>query len=763
MQNMPPAAEKGKSRQTQNAQTMKEPKAGPVTVQLQTDYEAGKTEKLNAYLLDEGGGLIEAAPFKGNTATFKSSRNKFDGRSKIYIAYAFPKDAGTVNERTLIKAGGYQAVKNLVANNVLISKLASTVFNPPAFGNCLITGHVSKNFLIDGKWTNIPLCDMRVHICEVETELEWPYIPIYYQYIPNWVIQEISQKIQDLHVSVQPSIIHSQVPKPGQVSQGMKINRPLRSIGPNNLHASLNLRKSIAGDTASSSLQPLPDDVLDALTLGSIDSRKKAFSDFHDLLIPYVCLWPVYWPWIYTYDEDTVVSTDCNGHFEMWENTYSEDGPLNIYIWVEAYINGAWVAVYKPSLPCNTWWNYSCGSDININITDARVIPCSCSQEGSGDAFWFRSIGNSGGALHIEQNMSNNRTIQGAAFPNVGCTDIQGYDWISPFGGGINLVVFAGENIYNSGTGVTHFRWKATRIANESLTPIVSATPVILNAAGKISREYMVHLDTFHYHSFNLDIAPDGSGDNIAFRIPNQNISLEPSILAAHPGKIPLVDIFWRDIFWSGGSIDSNSLADGLYRFDLELGKYDSSGNFVVTAVDPNTFQISEFGNLDNSQNPSPAYLNMSGAKARNFTMLVRIDNAHCTAHIHDAVLIETLAKSGACGFIHYTNTNQHVRLSFEASQPRNFAYFVYSVIKGNNTVPTGINPAGYVDTSVGDFLLAGGVYWDDISVLSLLNGCPGQAAFSENLYVYSIATDGYRRLNEYDAPDVNAFALSNT
>jgi hypothetical protein len=223
------------------------------------------------------------------------------------------------------------------------------------------------------------------------------------------------------------------------------------------------------------------------------------------------------------------------------------------------------------------------------------------------------------------------------------------------------------------------------------------------------------------------------------------------------------VDIFWRDIFWSGGSIDSNSLADGLYRFDLELGKYDSSGNFVVTAVDPNTFQISEFGNLDNSQNPSPAYLNMSGAKARNFTMLVRIDNAHCTAHIHDAVLIETLAKSGACGFIHYTNTNQHVRLSFEASQPRNFAYFVYSVIKGNNTVPTGINPAGYVDTSVGDFLLAGGVYWDDISVLSLLNGCPGQAAFSENLYVYSIATDGYRRLNEYDAPDVNAFALSNT
>jgi len=745
---------------------MKEPKASPVTVQLKTDYQASETEKLSAYLLNEGGALVEAVPFKANTATFKSPRAKFDGRSKIYIAYTLPKDfTGTINESTLIKTGGYQAVKNLVGNNLIISKLGSAIFNPPNLGNCLITGHVSKNFLIDGQSTTIPLCDLRVHICEVETELEWPHIPIYYQYIPPWVIVEIGQNILDLHTAVQPSTIQTSAPATGPLFQGSKINRPLSSLGPNSLQAPAMLRKSIAGNSNSFSLQPLPTEVLEAVTLGSIDSRKQAFSDYHDLLIPYICLWPYYWPWIYTYDEQTVVTTDCNGHFEMWENTFTEDGPLNIYIWIEAYIDWAWVTIYKPNLPCNTWWNYACGTDININITDTRVIPCSCNEDGPGDAFWFRSIGDAGGALHIEQTLSNTRTIQGAAFQNVGCTDIIGYDWISPFAGGINLEVFAGENIYSSGTGVTHFRWKATRIANEQLTPIPLGwqTPVILNAAGTISREYIVHLDTFHYHSFNLDIGPDGSGDNIAFRIPHEDISLEPTILAAHPGKIPLVDIFWRDIFWIGGSVDSTSLADGLYRFDLELGKYDSGGNFIVTLVDPNTFQISEYGNLDNSQNPTSAYLNMSGLQAKNFTMLVRIDNAHCNANIHDAVLLETMAKSGACGFIQYTDTNQHVRLSFEATQPRNFAYFVYSLIKGNNTVPTGINPAGYVNASVGDFLLLAGVYQDDLTVLSLLNGCPGQAAFSENLYVYSIATDGYRRLDEYDASDVNAFALSNT
>lgn len=44
-----------------------------------------------------------------------------------------------------------------------------------------------------------------------------------------------------------------------------------------------------------------------------------------------------------------------------------------------------------------------------------------------------------------------------------------------------------------------------------------------------------------------------------------------------------------------------------------------------------------------------------------------------------------------------------------------------------------------------------------------LLGSCP-QAAFSENLNVYALATDGtYRLQSGYDASDVNAFALSNT
>ncbi len=739
---------------------MKETKSDPITVHLKTEHGDTKTKNLHAFLVDEGGRVHESVPFKENVATFKSAKSKFEGHSKVYIAHGIPKDtAGKVNELTLIKIGGYNAVKNFIGSKLVISKLPIGVFNPPFFNNCLITGHVSKNFVIDGKSVSLPLCDLRVHICEVETEFVWPYIPIYYQRIPDWVIQEISQKLKDLHVAIQPPIFnpHGPGPNPGPYRQFKKISLPLNSLVE---RQSMMMSKSVPSKPA-----PLATHVLQAITTGSLNSMRQALYNYHDILYPYLCLWPIYWPWIYSYDEETVVTTDCNGHFEMWENTYTEDGPLNIYIWVEAYIGGTWVTVYKPSLPCHTWWNYACGTDIHINITDPRVLPCGCTTEGPGDAFWFRSIGNIGGALHIEQNIANTRTIEGAPFLNAGCTDIIGYDWISPFGSQLNLEVFAGENVYASGTGVTHFRWKATRVATENLTsiPVGSQTPIILNAADKISREYMVHLDTFHYHSFNLDIAPSGTGDNIAFRIPNQNISLEPTILAAHPGKVPFTDIFWRDIFWTGGAVDSNSLANGLYRFDLELGKYDGSGNFVVTNVNPKTFQISEFSNLDNSQDPTSSYLSMSGGLAKNFTMLVRIDNAHCNADIHDAVLHETGALSGPCGFIKYTDVNQHIDLSFEASHPRNFAHFSFDVIKGNNTVDTGIHPSGYVNANVGGFTLAGGAFRNSYTVNALLNGCVGQAAFSENLYVRSIATDGYQRLSGYDKSDVNAFALSNS
>jgi len=632
--------------------------------------------------------------------------------------------------------------------------LPGIIIDPFPFHFCRVTGHVSKNFFIDGQSKNLPLCDLRVHICNVESEFRWPFIPIYYRRIPDWVIQEIAQKVID----VQP------IPKPkdpiGPVSFA-KANRPLSS-----LVASAVLKKAgLAKPTIA-----LPENVLEGLNSASADTIRETMINYHDLLFPYFCYWPFYWPWLYISEELSVVTTDCNGHFEAWEFVFGNNG-LNIYIWIEANINGQWVTVYRPPLPCYTRWNYPCNTDINIVLTDPRLQPCNCGTDGPADAVWFRSIGWSASALHIEQNISNTVAIQGVNMNNVGCSDILGTP-ISPFGSGLDFKLFCGANIFAA--GVTHYRWKYTNIADANLNPIPPAYQVTTIIPGAVTRPYLVKLSATHYETRQAPLGAVGTAPDIAYHIPHQNIASETLI----PPADHLLSPTWEDIFFDSAYLDTHALTDGLYRFDLELLSQDAMGHFHVVPVARPTFQVSEANNILNSQDAPNNYLLPQSPffPASSLSFNVRIDNAPCVGKIHQAKLDETGALSGPCGFIKYDNTAQHVDISFEASQPRNFATFSFGIVKGDGSQPTGINPSGYVVSSVPDFTLSGGLFNGQFTVLSLLNGCPGQAAFSENLHVAALATDGSNRLYafdyhdtvtntdyNYDAYDVNAFALSHT
>jgi hypothetical protein len=729
----------------------------PVVIRLSAESEIKDTQNLHAYVVDQSGKILESVPFEGSDATLKSTRKDLEGKTKIYLAQGVPRKAAhKANERMLLKAGAYQAVQNFSGNFINLQRVPSGVLGPWNWYNCLITGSVTKDFLIDGQWQNLPVCHARVHICEVETELLRPHIPIYYRPIPDWVINEISQefiRLQQLAVPPPP------IPDPiGPVSQA-SVNFALRS-----LPAKTPLRQALQLPT----LPVIPAPLVSVLTSGSPDAIRQAIYANHALLYPYFCLWPVFWPWLYTYDEETIVYTDCNGHFEMWENTFTEDGPLNIYIWVEANIGGQWVTVYKPALPCHTWWNYKCGTDINIKVTDPRVLPCDCDLYLPGEIVWFRSIGESATALHIEQGDANMVNVQGVNLRNVGCTDIIDPLRISPFGGTLNFKLLFGDGLPTA--GITHYRWKKTRIKDANLNDILNPPSTVIN--GQVTKSYFVITEVsgqFHFETHSVTLGADGTGENIGYKIPHWDIYSEPLVPAADKA----LTIQWTSPdFWSA-SLDSQSLTDGLYRFDLELGIM-NSGVFQVVSVPKPVFQVSDYNNSGNSVNAPDYDLNIVSGNARNLAIKVRIDNAACTAVIQDALLTDghgnivydahgQPVRSGTCGFIHYTSLAQAVRISFNASHPRNFATFGFGVIKGNQTESTGVSASGYVISSVGGFTLAGGLFTQDVPVSQLLGSCP-QAAFSENLDVYALATDGtYRLQSGYDASDVKAFALSNT
>jgi hypothetical protein len=750
-----------------------------ITVRLLQD--PGKAANLNAYVVDASGKIVEGVSFDGKEAKLTSSTDVLSGKSKVYIAAALPENIqpSKMTERTLIKGGAYNLVKNFNGNFIDVSRIPSGILRPFPYYNCLIRGNVNKNFNIDGQFQNLPLCDLRVHICEVETELIWPYIPIYYRRIPDWVIQEIAGKIREFTAIEKPIIRKPIGPDPApdasHLAQQTKFNLPMRD---------LKMKESFALSNQVKQIAPLPNHVSEAFMATDVRSIRQAMINYHEIIYPYLCLWPIYWPWIYTCDEETVVATDCNGNFEMWENTFSEDGPLNIYIWVEAFIGGSWQTVYRPPIPCNTWWNYACNTNINITLTDPRVLPCNCGQNLHGEIVWFKSIGEYATALHVEQSDSNTVNVQGVNFPNVGCTDVTDAHRISPFGSSLSFKLLFGDGL--PAAGITHYRWRKTRIKNEVLTDILSPSTFVVD--GSIQKSYYVITTDgsghMHFETKSVTLGAEGSGQNIGYRIPHWDIYQDPGVPAADK----LLTIQWTSPdFWSA-SLDSHSLSDGLWRFDLELLQLNGANVFQIVQVPKQVFQVSDYSNSGNSIDAPDNYLMIGNqylntippnSNADNLAVKARIDNAPCDilpdGNIYNAELVETGEQSGQCGFIHYNNTGQHVRLRFKASHPRNFATFSFDVVKGDGSLDTGIHPAGYVISGIGGFTLSGGDFSKDFTVSDLLGTCPGQAAFSENLHVAALATDGTNRLyafdyhdiitntdRNYDVHDTNAFAISN-
>ena len=720
-----------------------------VTVKIQS----GNTEALkdaHVYVFDKDGQLTETAALKNGGAALKTKAEDFEGNAQLLIGPGLPEglEGRKLNPLLIKKLGGYQPSIHINADNE-ISIIGLPRFPFPNFDWCLITGSITKNFNIDGQNQTLPVCDARVHICEVD-RIRW-----WWWRIPPYVIDELGRKLKEIILN--PKIVippHGPGPDPG----------PLQRISEAPMAAEMKMsapRQAEVKTLSAGSTSALPIHVQNGLLSSSALVVSDTIYNNFQLLHPYLCLWPWFWPYFYFCDDIATVYTDCNGRFNFEYLNLTND--KDIYIWVEVCINGQWVTVYRPPVPCYTRWNYVCGSDINITITDPRVMPCTCGQQLHGEIVWFRSIGESATALHIEQGDAHTVSVQGVNLFNVGCTDVTDAQRISPFGSILYFKLLFGDGLPT--TGITHYRWRKTNTKDAALNNVLFPGTTVVN--GLVQKTYFVITTDsgghMHFETKAVTLGAEGSGENIGYRIPHWDIYQDPGVPAADK----LLTIQWTSPdFWSA-SLDSNSLSDGLWRFDLELLKPNGSGVFQVVEVPKQVFQVSDYNNSGDSVDAPDTYLNIDlgqPSKAFNLSVKVRVDNAHCHADIQDAnITVDGVTEySGRCGFLHYTDVSQTVHVSFIATQPRNFATFSFSVVKGNGTEDPGISQGGYVISSVGLYTLSGGVFADDVLVSQLLGTCP-QAAFAENLYVASLATDGTRRLNEYDASDTNAFALSNT
>lgn len=746
---------------------------------FQVSFEKPPQQEISlvGFLFYCNGIFIQRQPVLKNVLEFNVESLAAKGKApvnaselRVFIAPASDESiqqVGSIEELESYKP--YEPVLNLDAKgNLSILPIPSAISRFWPFCNCRVTGKVSKWFHVGDIWVNRPVCKARVHICEIDSIWYWIYR------IPDYIIAKIPEAILNPKEIVKWPI---PIPDPPPFFS----NAPVVPAQP----PVLNLFKTASIEEkqmdAAGKLPELSLDIRQNLASGNLNLIRETIANNYTLLHPWFCLWPWWWRYFYRCMEVGVVYTDANGRFDANVSYWCFGDKPDIYIWVEYLINGVWTTVYDPPVPCNTLWDYACGTPINIQITDPRVPGnCCCDCPIPGELVWIRSIGSTSVAHINQQHVLQPPPAQNVKYDRIGLTDAAAIydpsylptatgDYKRPFGGGLSLYMGFGSDLPNS--GIYYYRWSYKQIADASLTPVAGGYTPVIPASGAVTKGYeYTYIDShgnqqFGGNSVKLGPFTIGGNDNLYIIPP-----VQPNMA---PFNVPESNPLWWEQTYNTNTIsfDSSSLkngtmagGDGLYEFKLEL--FDQAGN-LLSVLPKVTFKIPDYSNADFSVNAPDDLLDMPTATtAKAYNMLVRIDNSRCNADIFTVNVNGSPASLDCCGFVKYKpgGVEADLELSFLATQPNNFAVFSFGVNEGTCGNVGTADASGMVIDSASGYALNSGIYSKHFTPQQLLGTCynqgTGKAAFAENLYVAAMATDGTFRLSGNDAGYIAAFAL---
>ncbi len=721
-----------------------------LSVPLSFEKQPAQNLLLKVWLFTRDGRYIDQAPVTKNNAEFKTLKDVDADNLRVLITPDFTDQfikVQTIND--LEKFKPYEPVLKWDKNQLVLLPVPSKLADVWLIRFCRVIGLVKKDFVIDGKKVEKPLCKARVHICEVDKIWFW------IDRIPDDIILRIPDIVLIPWKPLRPRFPFP--PDPGPIFTNFfkpPIFRPL--VGPT-INPTRNVdfkpMAEVKPNITIRNVQPLAKaTIIDSKLKQQLLSKnvltiKNALLNSFEVFHPYFCNWPWIWPWLYRCDEIKTVYTDFNGRFDTNITYWAGGDKPDVYFWVEYLIDGVWTTVYRPAIPCFTYWDYACGTPITINVTDNRV-QAGCNEIIPGEQVWIRAVGSTS-IRNIKQDDADITPVQGLPWRRIGLAKTSYInDFMAPFGTSLNLVIKFGSGLPTN--NYKFYRWKAIKVANADLSPFSGATTRLLD--NSISKPYYVeYIDPWGDPQTMTKSHPLGpvTGTNSLFHIP-------PASPNGWLGETNATAI-WQTADTVSASFDSKSLdGDGLYELTLEL--FNQSGTEVLT--DPTIFKVPRVADSSLTENATAAYLDQHGS-IWDFKMLLRIDNSATVSDIYDARV--GASPGGPCGFIKYTNPAlPQLQLSFKAHHPSGFATFGFNTVKGNNTESCPGDTGGFVFSNTPGYNRSGDgefVTNPNIKPSAMLGACT-KAAFSLNLSVFGLHTNGYTRLHDFDSGDINAFAL---
>ncbi len=698
-----------------------------------------KSPEVFAYAFSSEGQLMASAPIDANgAALLKVPAPQSAARLRVIVG---PKtEQETAQFSDLIRRGAQEKHIRIDAKIPRL-ELELTVF-PNIWkcwllGLCFVRGNLNKRVLVGGQLENYPVCNATVEVYEVDPL--WIIIPK----LPDLVIDRLREII------INPRRIPIPIPEPGPDPE------PFARAAM--LHPTSEFNHQL-DDESAMTFRQLSDasELRYAAQVGSKLQFQQSLIANASLIRPLLCL---YYPRFVTKQLIATAKTDECGHFQtfFFKGCHNPDTP-DLYFKAKQKLFGFFdVYVYAPTpIACHTWWNYVCGTEVNLFTSSPWAQTCSpcppvIGPNGKNRWVAFLAIGAHG---------LNN--IYGTAQDLVGSTTStnrgltqSGAPW-----GGMLLPRLEFSNDLEA-AGVRYYQLSWRKGSSGDFFPL----------SGQVHHYYRhdVPTPTGNMPTWTPELlGPFNVSDGMGHQIPNLFKIPFPSVAPAGVWDVPpdineIKEHFANAKFPTqesapGMSYDNNGVLSGTDtsgKYQLRVDLFNATGQPVnigalgiVYAVPTDPDSSGTINTVDAST--------LGLVSGNSMIITLHVDNNRCFASIAPPT-IGAASADDCCGVLNY-QPGDSVTMGWRAEHPHNFANYSFGVVRGIRGVVSESGPVAGSTSPV----------TKTVQFLMTENPGPGcspagcvVAGFSENLYVDSLATDGWGSELGYDASSVRAFVLS--
>jgi hypothetical protein len=719
--------------------------------------DQGETPPLQAYAFTPQGKLLGSAALKDAGATVDLPA-ELDGRMLEVILGPRPDQGQPLPTAAALKRmGGYASSTRLLAKNPLFElQVPSRVF--PHWCLCFVRGRLVKRFTLpDGTPRELPVCNARVHICEVDR------IPWVIAKIPDRDILRLRDDLMD-KLRGRPPI--PPIPDPG----------PLDGAGPV-IHSGPRVESLRAANSAAApepvpiqqraqtraSAESLSLSVTTLATSRSVEQIRRQLAGLSSLIAIHLCDLVYLWPW-FRVDCLTAVDTDCEGRFNTLIFHDCADQP-DLYLWVEQFQEGVWTTVYRPGIGCGTHWNYACGTEIVLNLP--RAVACEEPPYDVPPGVTLFVLPYAIGSAPVWGTPPSAPPAPGGWVRSDGFIDYVdtegsslGWLYNAPFGGTLNFIHDDSYFIPTDGVKYYRYSWRRRNAVANTGADDPTWTSIGTALARGYRMEYSDRLPT--YESYSVGPFTVGTHSNL-FEFKPQTPpprATDPATVVAREwisGNVSEVAASWNTLL-AAPPLSSDNSSDEAGDFEIKIEVLDKNGNQVMPGA--GTFRFLA-RNADNATTRlSTSVEEAAGA----YVLKVHVDNNGVAADLPQPS-IGGAAASDDCGFLRYHSGDQ-VHLQYEAMHPNQHAVFSFGITRGSHGVASTATLPPYVEvgaisapTATTPYVKSGDYYQRDFTPAELTGTCVN-AAFAASLSVFGKVTNGNRRLG-LDTGRLIAFALA--